>query len=1171
MTIQLYSSYISITPINYLTPDSDSKFIETFRELQETNHNLLKTGAAYTLQDSIMFKLPIISIFCALILAAGAAYAQPEAPFQPDIHTLGLWHFNEAEGDVARDTSGNGNNGELNGDAGWNAGIWGTALDLPVGEGDYVEVQDDESLHPQTFTLECWFFMYDDDDDGIGILAGKHFAGAFNSYLLGIDMDNGRAWIEVFTGEAVRVEADDLNMDRHRWHHIAGVYDGQLLTLFLDGELAAFTELEDDLVYNDNPVIFGSDPADPGDESTFVGRIDEVRLSDISWYQGGFFRLSEPFMDFGRMPMGGISERTLRINCEFDEDRFPGHDPWDLLFSFPAEEVVEDSRLMGVAYIDGQYYVSGGNEGDEVNLIYVFDDDGDLIRQFEQHNDERYGIRDLAWDGELLWGASGRTIYGFTTEGELETTFDGPMNPITCVAWDPDRELLWVCATTTNIHAMTREGEEIDDLQLDRQDLRIYGLAYWQEDPNDQPLYVFNLRRDQEGCLLDRFNPETGESEPVVVLDFEDEGNPGGIHIARDADNQSWILIAMLSISANDGGDRVVVWSMDDGIWEALEFELNDFGDDPDWLEIDPAAGVVAIDDAIDVLSTASVAELFPGEYERIVLMESNDPLYPELEIPVYLEVVGGNARLSGTVLDAENANPLPDAIVTVEMIGFQDVTDERGHYEIGGLPAGNFRATAEHADYLPFRSEEFEIEDDRETILDVVMLHATCEPNHERLEVTLEQNQIEDVDVEISNSGNGQLQFTIERRFPLDGVVDTWDERASIEASRETNDDRLQGVEFDGENFYISGGNNGEGRGLIYVFNREGEYIRSFEQFYDSPWGMRDLAWDGRLLWGSDDNIVYGFTPDGELDTQFEGPLEINRAITWDPERELLWVCDVSTDLYGVDRRGNIVERLETSPELHIYGLGTYNRDPDGCAIYAFCKDGDFDSRVCKMDMETGRWIFVTDFETREELKAGGMSITGVWDAGSWVLAGVLQGRAEVLDQLVVWHIETRTHWLAAEPLFGTVDPDGSETITVTFSETGFPSGVDLTADLLINHNGRGNQAVLPVLMRIDYEESAPNNRDKKKTPDDYRLISVYPNPFNSVTAIEFQLSLSEHVSIKIYSIDGSEVATLTDGRLNVGRHKSLWEGNNNPAGVYICRIETAGWSASTKLVVVR
>jgi len=70
---------------------------------------------------------------------------------------VGSWHFDEGSGTTAYDTSGNDNDGTING-ATWVDGKFGRALDFD-GVDDYVEIPDDSSLDiTEAITIEAWVY-----------------------------------------------------------------------------------------------------------------------------------------------------------------------------------------------------------------------------------------------------------------------------------------------------------------------------------------------------------------------------------------------------------------------------------------------------------------------------------------------------------------------------------------------------------------------------------------------------------------------------------------------------------------------------------------------------------------------------------------------------------------------------------------------------------------------------------------------------------------------------------------------------------------------------------------------------------------------------------------------------------------------------------------------------
>lgn len=93
---------------------------------------------------------------------------------------------------------------------------------------------------------------------------------------------------------------------------------------------------------------------------------------------------------------------------------------------------------------------------------------------------------------------------------------------------------------------------------------------------------------------------------------------------------------------------------------------------------------------------------------------------------------------------------------------------------------------------------------------------------------------------------------------------------------------------------------------------------------------------------------------------------------------------------------------------------------------------------------------------------------------------------------------------------------------------------------------------------------------------PRQFFLYPNYPNPFNPVSTIRYDLPHGSNVSLAVYDILGREVASLIKGYKEPGYHSIQWDsrdmrGREIPSGIYIARLGTPQYSNSIKMVLLR
>ncbi len=86
-----------------------------------------------------------------------------------------------------------------------------------------------------------------------------------------------------------------------------------------------------------------------------------------------------------------------------------------------------------------------------------------------------------------------------------------------------------------------------------------------------------------------------------------------------------------------------------------------------------------------------------------------------------------------------------------------------------------------------------------------------------------------------------------------------------------------------------------------------------------------------------------------------------------------------------------------------------------------------------------------------------------------------------------------------------------------------------------------------------------------------EYKLYPVYPNPFNPISTIKYDIPKQSQVIIKIFDIIGSEVATLVNETKEPGFYTVSFDGTNYSSGVYFYRIEAGSFSDVKKMVILK
>lgn len=116
-------------------------------------------------------------------------------------------------------------------------------------------------------------------------------------------------------------------------------------------------------------------------------------------------------------------------------------------------------------------------------------------------------------------------------------------------------------------------------------------------------------------------------------------------------------------------------------------------------------------------------------------------------------------------------------------------------------------------------------------------------------------------------------------------------------------------------------------------------------------------------------------------------------------------------------------------------------------------------------------------------------------------------------------------------------VPPTSAMRIRFTARDGGVPSVFDVAVDDVEFGNG----------LQLSVTDGNP------VVPAGFVLFPNYPNPFNPVTTISYQLPVAGSVALTVFDILGKEIATVYEGRRSAGLHHTQFNATGLASGVYI------------------
>ena len=159
---------------------------------------------------------------------------------------------------------------------------------------------------------------------------------------------------------------------------------------------------------------------------------------------------------------------------------------------------------------------------------------------------------------------------------------------------------------------------------------------------------------------------------------------------------------------------------------------------------------------------------------------------------------------------------------------------------------------------------------------------------------------------------------------------------------------------------------------------------------------------------------------------------------------------------------------------------------------------------------------------------------------------------------------------WIEISPMEGFVGVDESQQVLISVNSFGLEEG-EYSTVLLLNSNDPETHS-----MSVPVDLVYVLGIEDKQFPNSYSLYPAYPNPFNPITNIGYDIPKKGHVSVLIYDMLGNRVRTLANGIQEASNASIIWNGRDDggelvSAGVYIYQIQSGTFSQTKKMVLLK
>lgn len=147
-----------------------------------------------------------------------------------------------------------------------------------------IRVTDSPSLHSlnKGLTLELWFkaASFSQQEGTVNSLLRKNVEAGGENFFLRFRIMGGKPVVEMSAGN--RIARAPYDFEPGIWYHLAGTYDGAVMTVFVNGVFVSSARLGVPIQIDDSDLFIGKGDPQFSEGEYFDGAVDEIRIWSVA-------------------------------------------------------------------------------------------------------------------------------------------------------------------------------------------------------------------------------------------------------------------------------------------------------------------------------------------------------------------------------------------------------------------------------------------------------------------------------------------------------------------------------------------------------------------------------------------------------------------------------------------------------------------------------------------------------------------------------------------------------------------------------------------------------------------------------------------------------------------------------------------------------------------------